>query len=196
MGVALLAAVLFDRVENLQWVMLTLAVVAAAVAAVLYFYNTDAESTIHDSKSPESLALQKIEWHHPARMHEQSVLARMLDFDDLALPWAELLDRPETIRQLTYMLVFSKSQQEEFNKRIAHALSPLYESTSTREIEMECVVTRTGNFVFVVRHVNKQKRPLPPTFATATQAKTSGEWKIRHKIPSVIVHTPVEIYNS
>jgi len=33
------------------------------------------------------LALQKIEWHQPARMDERSVLARMLDFDDLALPW-------------------------------------------------------------------------------------------------------------
>jgi len=175
---ALFSAIMFDRAPRFKWLIVGLGVLSGLVAAAIYFYNqwvSNADPTIEDSKSPE-LSIAKIEWHQPSAMFEGDILTRMLSVERRQMSRTGRLS-PD--RYLEYHLSLSKNQQEDFNKRIAHALAPLYSARQSKELELECVVTRAGNFVFIVRPANRIGRSseaLPEVYFSAKKAQSSGEW--------------------
>jgi len=191
---AIACAVLFDYVVGLRWVLLAIGIGAAVGAAVFHFYNSwepDNESVLAasvENSEPPELSLAKIRWRYPHALSDRSILARVLN--EAEPNYLASFHREVTERQFHYLLALSKSQQEEFSKRIAHALSPLYDPEPTREIEMECVVTRDGSFVFVVRPVNKLKHSphIPPviTYEPVSGFPDSGEWMVGGKLQGVI----------
>jgi hypothetical protein len=196
-AVAVLSAIMFDIAAGSKWAILAFGITAAIIAAVVYFYNswqpdTTADTAIETSESPE-LSLAKIEWHYPFAMSERQLLARMLAPGEGEYNyWV----RAGVERQLTYQFLMSKAQREEFGNRIAQALTSLYSPEPRREIEMECVVTRHGSFVFIVRPVvNKPKRPrvLQEVYVPTAGVTDSGEWRIGRKLSNGI---PVSTYST
>jgi hypothetical protein len=194
-AVAVLSAIMFDRAAGSKWAILALGITAATIAMVVHFYNswepgTKTDTAIETSESPE-LSLAKIEWRYPSAMLERQILARMpAPGEGEHKYWV----RAGGEHQLTFQFRMSKAQQEEFGKRIAQALTPLYSPEPKREIEMECVVTRHGTFVFIVRPVSRLKRPrvLPEIYVPTADVTESGEWKIGRKLSSMI---PMSAYS-
>jgi hypothetical protein len=175
---ALFSAILFDKAPRFKWLILGLGVLSGVVAAAVYFYSqwvTAPDPTLEDSKSPE-LSIAKIEWHRSPGMLERDILTRMLSIENRQM---FRIDRYSPDRYFEYQLFLSKNQQEDFNKRIAHALAPLYSSRQSKELELECVVTRAGNFVFIVRPANRIGRAsdsAPEVYFSGKKAHSSGEW--------------------
>lgn len=196
-ALAVLSAIMFDRAAGSKWAILALGIAAAIIAAGVYFYNswqpgTTTDTAIKTNESP-GLSFAKIEWHYPSATSERQILARMLAPGEGEYKyWV----RAGAERQLTYQFSMSKAQREEFGNRIAQALTSLYSPEPKREIEMECVVTRHGAFVFIVRPVNKPKRPrvLQEVYVPTADVTESGEWRIGRKLSNafpVDIHDPV-----
>jgi hypothetical protein len=169
---ALLSAVLFDKAPRLKGLVLGAGILSGVVAAVAYFYSqwdSTGDPAVEDSKSPE-LSISKIQWHHPSVTFEGDILARMLSVSRGS--WQS------PSRYMEYHVAISKSQQEEFSRRIARALAPLYRTGQSKELELECVLTRTGNFVFIVRPTNRIRRsePVSDVYFSSKKAQSSGEW--------------------
>src|SRR5438105_344338 len=115
--VIVVSALLFDKIPRFKWIFAALGLLSGLVALGIYFYNqwvSSEEPKLEDSKAP-ALTLSRIEWHQPSALFESDVLAKML-----------LVERHSAQRYFDYNLFLSKSQQEDFNRRIAHALAPLY----------------------------------------------------------------------
>jgi hypothetical protein len=153
MTTALLSALLFDKLPKLHWLILPIGVASALTAASIYFYNRflPQETGLEDSKAPD-LTLARIEWHQPKTFFESNaVLGQMILREKDQITYY-----PAARRSSSFQI--SRKDQQEVGRRIVQALGATFLAAHIeRELELECVVTRAGSFVFIVRNARMVK---------------------------------------
>jgi hypothetical protein len=153
MGTALLSALLFDKVPKLHGLTVAIGIVSGLLAMTIYFYNRflSREAHLEDSKAPE-LTLRRIEWHQPRTFLESNaVLGQMILREK-----DQVVYYPAAHRSSFFQI--PRKDQEEIGKRIVQVLgTTILSSHVPTELELECLVTRAGSFVFIVRNARMIK---------------------------------------